>query len=818
MRLRVRELVSILLAGLSLVSSAQTLSGTYVPAGAVNGVLWSINNSRTLMWNGVPYLPIGIRVDGSESAIKAAKAAGIKDLLIDLPASGSGWNEAFSALRSSGQSFVLRVNSLAPTADGFSVEPDAYRIAGITKPQTITVNLPGAKSAFVVLASRRDGSVAMQSRLPIVEGKLEVEAKPSGLTEHVLLIYPETKSGNQADFWEGFDAHRDAILAALRRSNPGAGLRAIVNPVGQLLPSSNQALSFVPTSRAFQMELEGALEEQYHAVSTLQRSWGIGANDLTTFAEMARLVPLWHGSRGVGFFLDPQTNRTYLCDNRHSTAWRDLALAVTAAGNKRYSHIVSSIRKIANVPVIQEWMGWETPYEGNAPLVDGIGMRTRGTGTSALLDSGSRATSSILRWDNPGLLLASDIDLDASPDGNPIVAPNSANDPAGKLPQVLDDLGSLGARGFFVRANSAAEMKAVADEATKRQADVSLATATMSAIYFPENARNPASPQKLPGGKWWLPCPNDGNRIDLGSLFWAYQLKGAKSDTYAIWARNPGRYVLRYLERKKPVFQALDGHDPEPKIVKNGVEISLGQYPVIITGTEELPVPELAFVETVFQADYLFSSAEQRHVDATQELVSFRDYGAGFDRSPSGNFVQLRQLLRRLGDKVGDVTVLEGEKSLDSNFSDAPFLPGCIGNSALVLKSALPPGPDGYYANYSFQTRSLESQDVWIAAAIPPEFRKLVTITVNGQVMSLTNSPVSFYGDGFGWYKVGSTKLSRGISKIHVQVSDSVQALVALDAIVLTPRPFFPDGISLPNPIPFPDMRSESKGKKGRGN
>jgi len=788
-----RAVIGLLLALVPFAAQCQGRQGVYkTPSGA--SAAWSINENHTLIWDGKPYLPIGIRIDGTPGDVAAAKSAGIHDVIVDLPSNGVGWDETLSALNDAKINFLLRVDSIAPMAKGFAVEPQAYRITGITTPRTITVSLPGATSAFVILASRRDSSIASTGRVPVINGQLTYNAKPGGEIEHVLLVYPETSSLEQPDYWEAMDAHRDALLSSLKRHAPGAGLRGVVDPLGRTVGLPGRQLEFVPTSDYFHLEFRDILENRYHSLKTAMQTWSMGTNDLETFDDLARLVPLWQGSRGVPLLLDPKTNRTYPADIKHSAIWNDIIDAVNAAGARRFNRFVSAVRSVVNVPVVQEWAGWSAPYESATPTLDGVGMKAAGTGPQALIDTGSRATSSAARWAVPGWIPATDIDL------------GEADNAATQIPAVVDDLGSLGARAFFIRATSPKILKAVAAESDKRKEDVSLASASFKALFYPENATNPASPQKLPFNLWWLPSPADGNRIDLGTLFSGYRMQGPQGSMTVLWAKQPGRYRLRMTNPKTALFQSTDGHDPDPKLQKGGVDVNLTDMPLIITGANEIPIPDLALAETLFRFEFMMNMASKSLRDITEERIYFKDQVMAFDRNPGGSFPLMRLQLAHLGTKVGDVSIAEAEKCYETNFSEVDTDPGCSSGGALILHTPLPPEPGGYFAQFTVQPKSRSDQEVWLAASIPLERRGDLTVTVNGQVMILTGDPVGTYGDGFGWYKLGMTRLAGDPAKVRIQVNGPAASPIAIDVLVLTPRPFSPSGPTLPDPVVFPPL------------
>jgi hypothetical protein len=783
----VRSAVLLLFAvALTALSPAQRREGVYAISTGPKAA-WTINEHHTLVWNGEPYVPAGVAIDGTAAAVERAHAAGVRDVLVDLPANGQGWRETVEALEAKEMRYLIRIHSLAPMAEGFAVEPQAYRVAGIDTRRTVTVDLPDATSAFVVLANRRDSTIASQGRVPIIDGKLAYEANPGPQLEHVLLIYPQTRSLEQPDFWGAMDAQRDSLLSALQRAPFGPGLRGIVNPFGRTLANTPRDLRFVPTNPYFRMELSAFLEGKYKNMQAATRFWGLGTHDLESFEDLARLVPLWSGERGVQQFLDPKTNQIYTGDRINSSAWQDIAVVVNEAAARRYDRVVAAVRSVVDVPVVQEWTGWIPPVEQPRPSVDGVGMRVSGTSPSVIAESGSRAASSLLRWRTRGWLIATDVDL------------GDAADVAEQIPVVLDDLATLGARGFFVRAESEAAMKAVA--AAQKDAGA-LATISPVAVFYPENATNPAAPQRLPGGRWWLPTPADGNRIDLGSLFFGYRMQEAGQDQIVLWARTPGRYRLRLTDPRRATFEMLDGSDPDVKIVRGAVELNMSQVPMLVRGTSEVPAPEAAFQETVSQFEQVMKAATALSRDITEERLFFNDNIRSYDQNPGGSLMGMRQQVLKAGFKVGDFTWIEAERPADTNFSESARLAGASGGQSLVLRTPLAPGPGGYFATYPLLAKTNEQQEVWIAARIPAERMKDVTVRVNDQVLRIGDEPVGRFGAGFAWYRVGTTRLANGQNTLQVRIENGGSE-IAIDVILLSPRPFRPNGAMPPPPIDF---------------
>ena len=754
---------------------------------------WSINEHHTLFWNGVPYLPVGLRIPGTPTAIAGAKAQGILDVLLELPASGAGWAEAIAACESGGMRYLIAINSLAPLAEGFVVEPQGYRIDGITKNRVIDVPLPGSKSALVVIATRRDGAVQSSERIATAEGRLRYEAKPRNTLEHVVLIYPETSSVEQPDYWDGLDVHRDQLLRALRQNPPGGGFRGLLNPMGTVLQFGRKDGHHVPTSPYFRQELALHLEAKYRNLETAQRGWSLRASDINSWRQLARMVPLWSGSRGVSHLWDPETDRLYLVNQRSSQAWTDIHQVISQTSARRYQRLAAALRRQVDVPIVQEWAGWLGPYALTERSTDGLAMSVSGTSPLAIAEAASRVTSTALRSRHRTWLIAGSIALGPS------------GDPSTDLRNVLDDLSALGARGWFMDARTTKATSALAEEAQRRGADTSFAQWSPKSLYFPENALNPSLPQRLAGGTWWLPSPVDGNRLDLGSGFFGYRYRDGLNSYTAIWALKPGRVKLLMLEPRAGTFTTIDGSDPNPRQVRGGVEVTLGEFPLLISGTEEIPVPELAYQETLSRFEEMAKLFEKLGVDPAEDRFLFSDALAGFERNPGGAFASMRQTYHRMNLKLGRFTWIEAETCRNTNFSEAVSLAGCSAGGALNLRTTLP--TDGaYFAEFNLPVKTDQPQDVWIAGRIPFDKRPDFEVLVDGKSLQIEAEPLSYYGFGFAWYRVGQVELKTKSPKLRVQVRGQTSDL-AVDVILLTPERFVPSGVTQPDAIAFTPIK-----------
>lgn len=770
-------------------SLSQSRSGTYLAPGA-DPVAWYVNEHHTLMWGGAPYLPMGLRIEGSVEHVNRASAAGFRDVIVEMPASGMGWKPVLQRLDELDMRYLVAISSAAPPCTGIAVEPQSYRVTGITKKVHLERTIPGATSALVMLVTRIDGMVRKTLRVPTPNGKLSVDLDPISSLEHVALVYPSLTTLSQVDCWGGMDAHRDRLLLSLKTNLPGKGFRGILNPIG-VTPRLRQTQSFVPTDTLFRLEFKTHLVEKYKNPQNVQRSWGIHAVETQNFDELARLIPLWAGARGVPQLLDPTNDKTFTVDTKIAAIWADIEAVLSRAESTRFRRLAAALRRVTDVPVVQEWLGWASPYESGVAALDGLGVATHGTSLSAIADTAGRAASSLYRWRESGWLIATSID------------PGAAADAAQRLSPAIDDLASMGYRGWFVRSTDPAIVQSASAEVARRTSDAALAGWTPQALYFPESALNPANIMSLPGNRWWLPCPLDGNRVDLGRRLYGYRLAGAEP-SFVLWCRDaPMRVKLLMSNPKDALFVAVDNTDPKPRLVKGGVEVDVGTLPLIVSGTSEVPIPEYSVKETSWQFDQLIREAEGLNIDTNEPRFLYINALDGLERSPAGNFAEMRSIVQKLALRVARYHLIEAEQVAETNFSEILPIPGTSGGTVLGLRTALSEGGPGYSAEYRVLPKTEQSLSVWIAARIPAAMRDSVRVNIGGQTLKIEDGPVGIYGPGFAWYRLGETKLPRGETRLVLQVSGGDGLDLAVDVILLTPGSFVPSGIDPPDPINY---------------
>jgi len=84
--------------------------------------------------------------------------------------------------------------------------------------------------------------------------------------------------------------------------------------------------------------------------------------------------------------------------------------------------------------------------------------------------------------------------------------------------------------------------------------------------------------------------------------------------------------------------------------------------------------------------------------------------------------------------------------------------------------------------------------------------------------MHLTGDPLSLYGAGFGWYKLGTTRIAGNMTKLRVQFDTAGNAEIAIDTFLVTPGNFKPNGVTPPDPVNFRTIQVKpQKASKRRG-
>lgn len=793
---------------------ALLLGQSATPSGVWQGQEWHVNAAHTLVWDGKPYTPVGLVVPADGDSIRKARAAGVRDLVLQASFQDD-WAKVLATAESAGANYLLSINEPTPQAPAWLCLPEAMRVINVSHRSTIQVQLPGTVRAYYVVVGP-DSSVMARGWAVVRDGTARVKVNLTvSADDYQVLLFPLVRESDLVDYWEGLDARRDHVLRRLKEAKPGAGLRGILNPAGH--PQKDRAsapfstadaagwtaaLPLVPDSILFRLELEQYLREKYQTISNLAAAWRIDALPLKSFAHAAGLVPLFSPNFGAGAFLDPVNDATISARRIGSKFWDDVQVVIESAAVRRLGRFATTIRGIANVPILYDWAGWSPLHERRDIAGDGIGITTVGGGTSVLTGKAGYALSSALAWGSRSWLVATSIRF----------AENGAPFPTeDQLRSVVGSLVDLGVKAWFVEAAGGDEARWAAAMNGEAQQDTSLADRSPRAIFFPINARYPAETMQLPGGAWWLPTPAAGDRIDVGANYEAYRLAAPYDRHIAIWTTGAPRKTKLLLHTPQTVtLHSVSGLPVDSRVVKDGIEVTIRNEPLLIFGADTTPVPEDAIQELVEAEAAITAEAVRKGADITEERFLFADALRKARTSPGASLAQMTEAYRRMLLKVAPYVWREGERA------DAPGVgvriqsAGCSQGEALRLRSLLPfdsitgsarPPATGMSAKYKLTVSgSRDEHTIWLAARIPEASRPFVRLEVKGGLkLPLTAPPVSEYGDGFGWYQVGTMLLPKGEYEFTISMEAGAPLMdMAIDVLFATPQPFRPSGPRMP--------------------
>lgn len=751
---------------------------------ALSTPAWRVAPQRHLEWDGAAYLPVGVSVAANSPALEASLQAGIRDFVVDLPPTGD-WNPVLRRLEEAGARYFVRSAGLAPTPETLVVEPESYRVTEVVGPFQINVQVPGADRALVLLVGQTSGNIRWRAVLPVENGRLAIRSEQVFSTPHALLIYPVIREAALPDLWDGWDEARDRLLGQVNEASFGPGMRGWIDPMGQITGSPAAESGSVPLSPRFRLELAETLRVRYSTLPAALLAWGLTANDVRTFDELAEMIPLWNRDRGVGLAWRPSVDRVYRVELGRSAMWRDLRSVVQTTQLRRSQRLAEQLRRKTPVPILSTWHGWGGVYETASSEEDGLVFRSSATTLTELLDEAARPVSTTLRRSRPTFSLATDL---ASGDGEKLPRPE----------QVVSLSESMGVRGWFFRAENA-PLAAIAGLASNRAANPA-ATFPPRVLYFPEAARNPATATLVTPGVWWLPGPGAGDRIDFGEGIDGYRYVDRGETLVVMWAKQDARRVRFAITGSPEAYpvEPLELVELRPRARRNEIELFLPTSPIVWRNPPTIPVPIESFQVTTALIDTLIRRFPSVADPGGSEKFEMANTSQAFARTPGEAFLKVRQQFRRVMLRCAPFRWIEAESSTRATLGTALPIPGTSGGRALVANNRLLGLSQVPFAHYDFNVPTATDAELWIAASIPDAIRPEVKVRMGDTVLNFPEFPVSRYADGFGWYRLGQVRLTPGQRRLTLEAPRQPGAIAQFDAIMISPAAFQPDGARPP--------------------
>ncbi len=816
----VLALAAVVAASASCAAVKYKTSGTYVD-GAGGQHPWSINDSHTLIWDSQPYVPVGVSFTASSisqgapadsyqadtATLDAIKAKGITDIVLK----GSGpitscdpaaLQRIIDYLDANGFRYGIEMDDGPRDAlRGYLISPNRYRLEGPSEQSTIDCNWPNVDSAIYVVVNTFDNSIKTTGGAVVRDGKVTISLAEPLTSSQVLIVYPRKAYANAAeggisDIWSGFGEYRDRVLDFFKKVKPGPGMRFFLEPFTSKMDFSGEMAGLVPDSKGFRLGLEAYLTKRYTHEGSLNAGWGLNDN-LNSIEEATRLMPLWSMGRGVSYVYDRASAKLTSVDPAVTRMWRDIIDYRDTSAQEYMNTISDTLRKqVANVPVIFKGAKYHRIYANPYGMggFDGVQALAYGTGESPLTEVAG-----------PMYALAEECGKSTW-----FIAAGGAGRKAGGYPgenamaSSLDSLREIGCKGFFVDgiSNDATQIEWLAKFGAKIKPE-SLSDFKPMVIDYPIAPSTGAGVKRLARDTWWLPTLKMGSTSYIGDGLFAYAIAG--EDKVCMWSGiGPKTVTLKAPPAGYPSVVFPTGADLT-KRKGNLFTLTLTDTPTVLRGmdialvfpneTAEMEIDKLQ--AAILEADKAGLGVKKARdsVDRAKNVLkngqSLTAYGIAQQ--------SLQELLTALGSDVW----LEGEQSPANNFDGTYPMQGASGSQALLLDNDEDAPLTAYSAAFIFDGSSNSSYEIWLAGT-PPSESSPVSYSVEGSAWTpvAAAEKAQEYAPGLSWYKIGTVNLAPGKHSLKFRVdgrrSQDNRYYFAIDAIVLSPRGFKPDGVMKP--------------------
>lgn len=801
---------------------------------------WKIDGAHTLIWDGQPYIPVGgvfysryICIGQTEEnwqadvkSLETIKASGITELLLKAigPATRTkpaAWQRLTDYLDDNGFTYGIDLaDGPKSPLSGNIIEPAKYRVADITKDTTFTFNMPDVTSALWMLCGATDGTVIASGGASVSGGKVRVDIKARSDQSCVLLLYPEKEfsNGGQSgveDIWSGFDEFRDRLLAFVSALKFGKGFRFFVDPLTSKMDFPGDMPNVIPDSSDFRLEFEAYLSKKYQNIGALNIAWGLIGANMVSFQEAARMMPLWQGMRGIPEIYDRANGHCYKIDTPRAKVWDDFHdFRDTSAQN--YLNTAADLLKknAADVPVIYRAAGMHRILANSKPRggFDGLGVDCYGRGQDLVVNTAgpvySTAEEAVCSmW----FVVTSTMDTAAKVKSSPGYESRDA------MFADLDTLGEIGVKGIFVNG-----LQVLPDEMWKNHSLVlapeqlgwlkdfkdkflsdQRASFVPYVVYYPSEPVMGAETKRLGPGKWWLPSLRYGTGFKYGDTLAGYTMPDQQG--VCLFSRTGSTTVTFPLQKgQKPTLVFPQDPSGVFTITKKGFTVVLGDTPVLISGLDERQMFPLEVVsKELAKLGPLVARAK-----ATDSRVPDADIATNRAKTvlknglPAVAYDIAHTFVEQIGEEIGTYAWIEGENTISHSFSQVVSSLHASNGAYLSLSTKLPPPMSPYTASYAVEITKTALHDVWIAASGVDASSTAISFSFDNEPWQQAACSVQGASSpGFQWVRIGSVNLAQGAHTFQIRLDSPNSAgnyELGIDAIVVSPGEFKPDGIVKP--------------------
>jgi hypothetical protein len=822
---------------------------------------WYINGAHTLVWDDKPFVPVGglfqakswsasatdADYESDVAALKVLQEHGVTDIYVQ-PAQGGittvkreNIQRLVDYLDANGFTYGVSLND-GPREPliGYVVRPGAFRQVVPAGGGDLKFTVPDAVSGVYFTVGTRGGDVREEGEAKVESDSLRVptkaDAEPSVndlARQTVALLIPERvyTPGNRAsaneigisNLWEGFDSYRDNVITTFSGVRFGKGFRFLCDPLPANMALTESFARFIPSSEAFRTEWAAYLGKKYRSLPNVITSWGITEPRITSFDDVAKLLPLWSGEKGISSFYNTGNKERLSAATTRSAFWSDLS-AFKAESVRDYmnSLAVTLKRTVADVPVVYRngnGEGWNELFASLPPThgFDGLGIvaygRGSGLGTRSAAYTLAQASESPKTVWLPVLGTASGTDATGKDGGG--------YDGKVSLTGSFDWLRESGAKGFFVSGvrittpfPNAVDLSSVPDQldwlrdyatvldstGMRTRLESVGASQAPSAVFYPRRELTDLSPTTLSvGGGWWLPTSRAGQFYYFGATGRAYGMEEPGAGmVYYLWNPKETRRVSINVPKTalsdKSASRVAWSTNAQGEIKKQTLYLTIGPEPVRLLNYPIIPVPQEAYPEARLEAEGLLKAAkaakEQEAGKLSMNLNSIRYQ----KENPYPGLQETLSFLEQLKFQQRRYYWQDAELPDEAHsFDETSVKPGASGGR--VLRVDARPDSAPAMARYNINFADDTPREVWVAMS--PD--SLISLRLDGRPLvndaTIPQKIGNLFADGaLVWTRFGSATIPRGPHVLEVRADGP--ALV--DAILLTRDPFTPDGANPP--------------------
>lgn len=810
---------------------------------------WEIQRTHTLVWDGEPYVPVGVAIASAHLAAPSAenlaadeatldrlRAAGVRDVwidarrpLVDCPVAAI--QQLIDALEQRGFRYGLAIQGrdLAPMVGTAALGEPIPIAAGELRPGATFRREVAAPDALrvhytlVLMIDPEQGEPVASGTARVEQGKAIIEiplpanrALLSRFAANLWLAAERDVAADEAtgfaDLWSGLRQYQERLIEHLGRLRFGPGLRFLVSPFDAGAGLQGAEETVVPASEAFRTAFAAWLKENV-GPSQLSIRWGMRGRATYDMSVAARLVPTWHAGDPPGGFcwlMDPIGGQSYAVTPRRSRFWRDLHDFRAASLRRAMDEIAVALKQAGfDLPILFEWDGYH-PVFANTPSpmgYDGLACVVRGRGPSLATDVGAAALALAEESDRNTWIVAARMRAEA---------PGYASvDP---FRQDCATLAEAYFRGFFIDGTASRDAALAAAAIVGSAGPPPVTDRVPATCFFPALLPNLGQPRRFDNGVWWLPSVATARQVVLGDDLAGYEIawpfgrdRADVRSGIVLWSRT-GKQPVTFYVRGAAEIVVMDtaGRELRRQKGRDQVRLEVGPEPLVVSGLDAasiFPLEEARAMLDEFES--LLRLAEARRINTTALRTMVRDARNQLRPATAAHIRDLvQEPLQNLRQVLSPYVWIEGERPIQHNFQGVAFQNGASEGGYLKLERLRPPRRGSYRARYAFVIGQEATYDIWVAGTPPGPGTSPIVWSVDGggELTVAQAQPTGDpYAPGFAWFQLGQVTLREGRHILDLAIPEPVGSpptfRAGIDVVMLAREPFRPEGTRKPFPL-----------------